>query len=104
MKGVYSFYKLFGGFGLLLCLNGLIGFATYKLLMFSRISIDRVDLWNDSGAQFAYGIIIGLQLLFLLLFSTQNRFIIADTVGITFFNPLLPFLRKTKNGQTLITT
>ena len=33
--------------------------------------------------------------MFLTLFSTQNRFIIADNDGITFINPLLPFLRST---------
>ena len=95
MKRVISSYKIFGGFGLLILLNGIIGLGTYKLLTSSKISIDKVDLLNDSDAQLAYGIILGLQFLFLLLFATQNRFIIADREGITLINPLIPFLRST---------
>jgi hypothetical protein len=95
MNRVTSRYKIFGGFGLLILLNAVIGLGTYKLLTSSKISIDKVDLWHDANAQYAYAIIIGLQFLLLLLFATQNRFISADTRGITFINPLLPFLRKT---------
>ncbi|MFD3002598.1 hypothetical protein ACFS7Z_19665 [Pontibacter toksunensis] len=97
MKKVYSKYKFFGGFGLLIGLNLLIGFASFKLLTASKISIEHVDLLNDSDARFAYTIIIGLNLLFLLLFITQSRFIIVNTIGITFINPLLPLLRKTRS-------
>jgi len=88
---VTSSYKYFGGFGLLILLNGLIGIGTYKLLT----TVDMVDLLNNSNTQKVYAVVLGLQLLFLTLFSTQNRFIIADNDGITFINPLLPFLRST---------
>jgi hypothetical protein len=91
MRRVTSSYKYFGGFGLLILLNGLIGIGTYKLLT----TVDMVDLLNNSNTQKVYAVVLGLQLLFLTLFSTQNRFIIADNDGITFINPLLPFLRST---------
>ena len=90
MRRVTSSYKYFGGFGLLILLNGLIGIGTYKLLT----TVDMVDLLNNSNTQKVYAVVLGLQLLFLTLFSTQNRFIIADNDGITFINPLLPFLRS----------
>lgn len=79
---------------MLLILNGVIGLGTYKLLTSSKISLDKVDLLNDSGAQYAYGIILGLQLLMIILFATQNRFIIADNEGIRIFNPLIPIFKS----------
>ncbi|MCX7929055.1 MAG: hypothetical protein N2558_05250 [Patescibacteria group bacterium] len=96
MTKVYSKYKLFGGFGLLVGLNILIGFWTFKLLTSSKISYDKVDLINDNNALFAYSVIIGLNLLFLILLATQCKFVIADNNGITFINPLIPILRNTK--------
>jgi hypothetical protein len=91
MRRVTSSYKFFGGFGLFILLNGLIGIGTFKLLT----TLDMVDLMNNSNTQKVYAFVIGLQLFFLYLFSTQNRFIIADSDGITFINPILPFLRST---------
>ncbi|KIA82311.1 hypothetical protein [Kaistella jeonii] len=96
MTKVYSKYKIIGGFGLLLGLNILIGFGTFKLLISSKISYDKVDLINDKNALFAYSVIIGLNLLFLLLLATQSKFVIADNSGITFINPLIPILRNSK--------
>lgn len=96
MTKIYSQYKIFGGFGLLVGLNLLIGFATFKLLTTSKISYDKVDLFNDNNALFAYTVIVGLNLLFLLLLATQSKFLIADTNGITFINPIIPFLRNSK--------
>ncbi len=93
---IHSKHKFFGGFGLLIGLNFVIGIGTYELLTASKISIDKVDLINNNNARVAYTVILGLQLLFFLLFMTQNRFIITDTNGITFINPLFPFLKKTK--------
>jgi hypothetical protein len=90
MRRVISHYKLFGGFGLFILLNGLIGIGTFKLLT----KLDWTDLINNSNTQAVYAFVIGLQILFLWLFSTQNRFIIADNDGITFINPLLPVLRS----------
>jgi len=93
MSKVYSKYKILGGFGLLLGLNILIGFGTFKLLTSSNISYDKIDLMNDNNALFSYSVIIGLNLLFLILFATQSKFIITDNNGITFINPLFPILR-----------
>ena len=94
MTKTYSQYKIFGGFGLLIGLNVLIGFGTFKLLTASKVSYDKVDLINDSNALFTYSIIIGLNLIFLLLLITQSKFVIIDSSGITFINPLIPILRK----------
>lgn len=91
MRRVTSSYKIFGGFGLFILLNGLIGLGTFKLLT----TFDLDDVMNNGNAQKAYAIVLGLQLFFLYFFSTQNRFIIADSDGITFINPILPFLRST---------
>ena len=96
MTKVYSKYKILGGFGLLLGLNILCGLGTFKLLTSSKISYDKVDLINDDNALFAYSVIIGLNLLFLILLTTQSKFVIADNNGITFINPIIPILRKTK--------
>ena len=97
MYKTFSRYKLFGGFGLLLVLNALIGFLTFKLLTASKISYAKVDLINDSSALFAYSVIIGLNFLLLLLFMTQTKFLIADSNGITFINPLIPIFRKKRS-------
>jgi hypothetical protein len=91
MRRVTSSYRIFGGFGLFILLNGLIGIGTYKLLT----KVDMVDLMNNGNTQMVYVVVLGLQFLFLTLFSTQIRFIIADSDGITFVNPLLPFIRST---------
>lgn len=96
MTKVISRYKFFGGFGLLIGLNALIGFGTFMLLTNSKISYDKVDLLNDDKALFAYSVIIGLNILFLTLLGTQGKFVIADTDGITFINPIFPFLRTFK--------
>jgi hypothetical protein len=94
MQKIYSHYKIFGGFGLILALNGVIGFGTYMLLTASKVSVDKVDFINDGNARMAYLTIFGLELLFLILLMTQCRFIIADREGMVMINPLLPFLRK----------
>jgi hypothetical protein len=91
MRRVTSSYKIFGGFGLFVLLNGLIGIGTFKLLT----TLDMADFMNNSNTQKVYAFVLGLQLFFLYLFSLQNRFIIADSDGITFINPILPFLRST---------
>ncbi len=93
MKKVYSNYS--GGFVLLIVVNILIGFLTFKLLTDSKISLDKVDFINDSDAILLYSVICGLNLLTLISFTTQCKFIIVDNNGITFINPLIPILRKT---------
>jgi hypothetical protein len=90
MRRVTSSYKIFGGFGLFIFLNGIIGLGTFKLLS----TLETAD-FSDSKTQTVYAVVLGLQLLFLTFFSTQNRFIVADRDGITFINPLIPLLRST---------
>jgi hypothetical protein len=94
IDNVYSKYKIFGGFGLLDGLNLLMVFGIYKLLTASTISLHRVDLMYNGAARIAHRILFGILYLFLLLLMTQCKRIIADEDGITFINPLLPFLRK----------
>ena len=96
MTKVNSKFKIFGGFGLLLLLNILVGFGSYKLLTSSKISFDKVDIINDNNALVGYSVIIGFNLLFLLLLTTQCKFIIVDNNGITFINPIIPILRRKK--------
>lgn len=79
---VYSKYKFFGGFGVIIGLNLYVGFGIYKFLTASNI--------NNVGLVSIFVV----QFLLLILFMTQSRFIIADKDGITFINPLLPFLKK----------
>lgn len=94
MNKTYSRYKILGGFGLLIGLNTLFGLGTFKLLTSSKVSYDKIDLLIDSNALFAYSVFIGLNLLSLLLFMTQSKFVITDSSGITFINPLIPIFRK----------
>jgi|ERR1700757_1157569 len=93
---VYSHYKILGGFGLMLVLNIVTWFGTYKLLNNTAINFSITNLLNDSENRIGYLGMFGLDLLFLFLLVTQCRFIIADNNKITFINPLLPFLRHTE--------
>lgn len=93
---IYSRYKILGGFGLLVGLNLLIGFCAFKLMTASNLSYDKVDFFNDQKILIAYSIIAGIFLLFLTLFATQCRYIIADNDGILFVNPIIPFFRTHK--------
>ena len=90
MTRVTSRYKIFGGFGILILLNGLVGIGTCYLLA----SMDTVDLASNTGTQIAFVAVLGMQLLLLILFATQNRSIIADNNGITFTNPIIPAFRS----------
>lgn len=95
MRDVSSRHKLFGGFGLMLVLNACTSLVVYMLLFNSTVRIEQVNLMNDPKAQFAYPIVIGMWLLFLLLLITQSPFIIANREKVTFIKPVLPFLRRT---------
>ena len=94
MNRTYSRYKIFGGFGLLVGLNLLIGFGTFTLLTASKFSCGKVDFAADPNALYAYSIVIGLNVVVSLLLMTQSEFVIADSDGITFINPVLPMLRR----------
>ena len=95
MKKIKSRYRLFGGFGVLLGINLLVLFFTFQLVTGSKINYQTVDLYNDKNAQYAYGILLSINVLFLSLFSSQLKYIIITNESITFVNPLLPFFRKT---------
>lgn len=96
MEKVYSRYKIFGGFGLLLWLTLAGGFGAYMLLTNLEVGYHNFDFKNDPGSLIAYAFIIGFVILLLVMLATQCRFIIADEEGITFINPILPFLKKSR--------
>lgn len=90
-------YKLFGGFGLLLLFNISIGFFIYKAIINGlEIQLFIIETWLNNENFWMVMFSSGIQIFFLLLFMTQNKFLILDDYGITFVNPLLPFLRKTR--------
>jgi hypothetical protein len=90
----HSKYKILGGFGLMVGLNLLVVFGAYKLMTASKISLDKVDFLNDHGARTVYATLFIVLFIFLALLMTQCKRIITNKDGITFINPLLPFLRK----------
>jgi len=100
MKNVRSKYKILGGFGLLIVLNFLMGILTLKLIFNSKVEVLSFDQIFISGDIIVYGIIFGLQILLLVLFWTQNKFIISEFNQITYVNPLLPFIKTTKTWDT----
>jgi len=90
-------YKLFGGFGLTLLLNVPIGFFIYKVIINGpKIQLINIETWINNENFWMVIISLGIQILFLLLFMTQNKYLILDDYGITFVNPLLPFFQKTR--------
>lgn len=89
-----SRFKLFGGFGLLLSLLGIMLFGAYRLTMNSKVSWNQVNLIGDSQAAFAYVVTFGLVILLLFLFATQCRIIEISPNEISFTNPLVPILKK----------
>jgi hypothetical protein len=89
-----SKYKIFGGFGLTLGLNSMIAFFIYKgIINGPKIQLSNTDTWLHNSNLTMVLISFGIQVLFLLLFMSQNKYLIIDDKGITFINPLLPFLR-----------
>lgn len=97
METVESKYKVFGGFSLLIALNVTFCLISYKLLFDSNISIATVDFISNRNAILPYLFVFGFQTMLLVLFTTQNRYIIADKTKVTFINPMLPFMRHTCN-------
>jgi hypothetical protein len=93
MRRITSSYKIFGGFGLFIILNGLIAIGTVKVV---TDAIANSQFWNDSNAQNILLSVVGMQVSMLWWFSTQNRFIYVENDAITFVNPVLPFIVKTK--------
>ncbi len=88
-----SKYKYFGGFGLLILLNLLISPLTY-LLLFGPNASSIAEIIKDQSSIITHITILGLQLLILTLFITQNKLIIITKENIKLTNPLIPFIRK----------
>lgn len=94
MTRVYSRYKVFGGFGLLLSFIIFFSFIIYKgLFAGQEIKLFDLQTWLHNDNYKIVVFLIGIELFWLVLFSTQCKFIIIEEKGITFVNPLLPFLR-----------
>jgi len=92
MKKVYSKYRFFGGFSLMLILSGLATFISYKAL--TSIPNREESLFEDTGLIILVSSIIVVSLLLVVSFINHCKFIIADAHGIKFINPILPFLRR----------
>lgn len=94
MSALHCRYKVFGGLSLLLFLNCMVGVLVYMWAFRSAKSIDNVGTLPISEYLPSYAIVGGIQILFLTLLATQCRYVIIDDAGITYINPLLPFLRR----------
>jgi len=94
-RTVKSKYKIWGGLTLLIFLNVLFLpfswmaiYLTCKNLFTSNYEWQGIDI----GIPF---LIILLQLIFLVLLTTECKYMKVETDKITFINPIFPFLRKT---------
>jgi len=96
MNTVYSKYKIFGGFGIIIVLNGFAGILTWLVFYKVRVNPFIIESWQNEGSRIGMLFALGLQVTFLLLLMTQCKFIAVNRDGITFINPLLPFIRKTR--------
>ncbi len=94
MSALHCRYKVFGGLSLLVFLNCDWGAVLYMVAFHSKISIDRLSTIPFGEYFPTYAAIGGIQILFLTLLATQCRYVIIDDAGITYINPLLPFLRR----------
>lgn len=92
MKKVHSKYRVLGGFSLLLILSALASYISYQVVMTTLYN--KENSFEDTGLMILLSGIILVNFLFILLFISQCRLIIADLNGIKFINPILPFLRK----------
>jgi len=97
---IKSTYKIFGGFGLLLVLTILASTLYYKVIEAQFENNFDFETWlNNSNDIVLFSILSLWELVFLSLFITQNKFIIIENEEITFINPLLPFIRKTRQSN-----
>lgn len=101
MQRTHSFYKIFGGFGLLLAFNLCFGFLTYHFIA-NLVAEDRLsnlftlNYWLYDKERGISAFLLSLQLAAFLFFCSQNKFIIVAPHQISFVNPLLPFLWTTR--------
>lgn len=86
-----------GGFGILLAINLYIGYLPWYL--FPKVSINpfSAEVWQHKETLLLMVLFFAFQGIFVLLLMTQCKFIIATNEGITFVNPLLPFIRNKRN-------
>ena len=97
MRKVYSKYRIFGGFGLLVAMDLMVGFATYKLIIRGQyIQLFTFSSWVGNQNLKIVLITSAVAALVVTLFCTQNQFIIISYDRITFINPLLPFIQTTR--------
>lgn len=95
MDKTSSKYKIFGGFGLLLLLTMIAGLLTWAVFFKMRANPFMLDSWINDKTRTAMMFALGIQGMTLFLIMTQCKYIIVDSEGITFVNPLLPFIRRT---------
>jgi hypothetical protein len=97
MRIVKSKYKIWGGFTLLIFLNAIWFLLSYKVVFTIGKRLFTPD-YEWQGIDFGIlSFFILFQLLLLTLLMTECKYIKVETDKITFINPLLPFLRKTKH-------
>ena len=98
--GIKSTYKIFGGFGLLLVLTLVFSTLYFKVIEAQFENNYDLETWLNSTNDIIFVSILSLwELVFLSLFMSQNKFIIIDNEEVTFINPLLPFIRKTRQSN-----
>ena len=93
---IRSKYKYFGGVGLIIGLNVYIAYSLWLFAPKAHISLFSIESWQNEITRIAMFFFLGIQAIFLWLFISQCKFIIVSDKGITFVNPVLPFLRKTR--------
>jgi len=92
-----SKYKILGGFGLLIALNGIAGILTWLVFIKLKTNPFFIENWQDKPTRISMLFVLGLQGVFLLLLMTQCKYLIVYTDKLRFINPLLPFIRKTRD-------
>ena len=93
MKTTISKYNFTGGFTLLIFLNIIWGILTYFIL--TKISIDKIKAMTINELM-VFIIIFLVQICFLNMFRRNCKVIYISKNGMTFINPLFPFLRTKK--------
>jgi hypothetical protein len=97
---IKSTYKIFGGFGLLLVLTLVFSSLYFKIIEVQVENNIDFETWlNSTNDIFLFSILSFWELVVLSLFMTQNKFIIIENEEIIFINPLLPFIRKTRQSN-----
>ena len=93
---IRSRYKYFGGVGIILGIN--IYVASKLWTIFPKANIDPFTLesWQNEAVRIAMLVFFAIHGLLIWLFISQCKIIIISNEGITFINPVLPFIRTTR--------